>query len=62
MQNAELVEAHAGIKITGANILNLRYAAGHHPYGRKLRGIKEPLGESQRGELKSPLKTHHLKN
>ena len=34
----------------------------HHPYGRKLRGTKEPLDESERGEWISWLKTQHSKN
>ena len=33
-----------------------------HPYGRKQRGTKEPLDESERGEWKSWPKTHHSKN
>ena len=32
-----------------------------HAYGRKLRGIKEPLDESEKGEWKSWLKTQHSK-
>ena len=28
----------------------------HHPYGRKQRGVKEPLDEGERGEWKSWLK------
>ena len=32
------------------------------PYGRKQRGTKEPLDESERGEWKSWLKTQHSKN
>ena len=35
MRNARLEEAQAGIKITGRNINNLRYADDYHPYGRK---------------------------
>ena len=35
MRNAGLDEAQVGIKIAGRNINNLRYAQGHHPYGRK---------------------------
>ena len=36
MQNARLDEAQAGIKISGRNINNLRYADDtHHHYGRK---------------------------
>ena len=34
----------------------------HHPYGRKQKGTKGPLGESERGEWKSWLKTPHSKN
>ena len=49
MQNAGLDEAQAGIKIAGRNISHLRYAYDH-PYGRKRRGTKEPLDESERGE------------
>ena len=57
MRNAELEEAHAGIKIAGRNINNL-ICIWHHPYGRKGR-TKEPLDESEIGELKSWLKTQH---
>ena len=45
-QNARLDEAQAGIKIAERNINNLRYA--DYPYGRKQRGTKEPLEESER--------------
>ena len=34
----------------------------HHPYGRKRRGTKEPLDESEREEWKGWLKTQHSKN
>ena len=34
----------------------------HHPYGKKWRGTKEPLDESERGEWKSWLKSQHSKN
>ena len=50
MRNAGLEEAQAGIKIAGRNINNFRYADDHHPYGRKWRGTKKPLDESERGE------------
>ena len=33
-----------------------------HPYGRKWRGTKEPLDESEREEWKSWLKTQHSRN
>ena len=32
------------------------------PYGRNLRRTKEPLDESERGELKSWLKAQHPEN
>ena len=60
MRNAGLEEAQAGIKIAGRNINNLRYA--DHPYGRKQRGIQEPLDKSERRKGKSWLKAQHLKN
>ena len=50
MRNAGLEEAQAGINIAGRNITNIRYTDDHHPYGRKQRGTKEPLDESERGE------------
>ena len=34
----------------------------HHPYGRKWRGTKKPLHESERGEWKSWLKAQHSEN
>ena len=34
----------------------------HHPYGRKWRGTKKPLDESERGEWKSWLKAQHSEN
>ena len=40
------------------NINNL-ICKRHHPYGRKWRGTKEPLDESERGEWKSWLKAQH---
>ena len=57
MQNARLDEAQAGIKIAGRNTNNLRYADDtNHPYGRKQKGAKEPLNDSETGEWKSCLK------
>ena len=47
MRNAGLEEAQAGIKISGRNINNLRYAYDPRPYGRKGRWTKEPLDESE---------------
>ena len=49
MQNAELDEVEAGIKIARRNIKNLRYADNTTLNGRKQR-TKEPLEESERGE------------
>ena len=49
MRNAGLEEAQAGIKIAGRNLNNLRY-------GRKWRGTKKPLDESERGKWKIGLK------
>ena len=34
----------------------------HHPYGRKWRGTKKPLDESERGEWKSWPKAQHSEN
>ena len=48
MRNAGLKEAPAGIKTAGRNINNFRYADG-----RKWRGTKKPLDESERGDWKS---------
>ena len=59
MQNARLDEAQAGIKITRRNINNLRYADTN---GRKQRGTKEPLDESERRDLKSWLKIQYSKS
>ena len=50
MQKAGLDEAQAGIKMAGKNINNLRYADDTTLNGRKRRGTKEPLDESERGE------------
>ena len=50
MRNAELDEAQAGIKISGRNINNLRYADVTTLMAKKRRRTKEPLDESERGE------------
>ena len=50
MRNARLGEAQAGIKIAGRNINNLRYADDTTLTGRKQKGTKEPLDESEREE------------
>ena len=59
MRNAGLEETQAGIKIAGRNINICRW---HHPYGRKWRGTKKPLDESESGEWKSWLKAQHSEN
>ena len=61
MRNAGLNEAQAGIKIAGRDINNLRYA-DDTTLGRKWRGTKKPLDESERGEWKSWLKAQHSEN
>ena len=50
MKNSGLDEAQAGIKIPGRYINNLRYADDTILMGRKQRGTKEPLDESEREE------------
>ena len=50
MRNAWLEEAQAGIKIAGRNINNFRYGDDTTLMAESGRGIKKPLGESERGE------------
>ena len=50
MRNAGLDEAQAGIKIARRNINNLRYTDDTTLDGRKQRGTKELLAESERGK------------
>ena len=61
MRNAGLGEAQAGIKITGRNINNLRYADDTILMAESEEELKS-LNESERGELKSWLKTQYYKN
>ena len=61
MRNAGLEETQAGIKIARRNINNIRYA-DDTTHGRKWRGTKKPLDESERGEWKSWLKAQHSEN
>ena len=49
MRNAGLEEVQAGIKISGRNINNLRYADDTTLMAES-RGIKEPLHEGERKE------------
>ena len=57
MKNARLDELHAGIKIAGKSINNLRYADDARN-GIKWRGTKEPLDEGG-GEWKIRLKANY---
>ena len=52
MRNAGLEEIQTGIKIARRNINNLRYADDTTLIGRKRRGTKKPLDESERGVKK----------
>ena len=49
MQKVGLNEAQTGIKIAGEISITSDMQM-NHPYGRKQRGTKEPLDESERGE------------
>ena len=49
MRNAGLEKAQAGIKIARRNSNNLRYT-DMPPFWQKMKGTKEPLDESERGE------------
>ena len=62
MRNTGLGEAQAGIKISGRNINNLRYADDTTLMAESEEELKEPLDESERGEWKSWLKTQQSKN
>ena len=62
MRNARLDEAQAGIKISGRNTNNLRYADDTTLMAESEEELKEPLDESERGEWKSWLKAQHSEN
>ena len=62
VQNARLNGSQTRSKIARRNSNNLRYADDIHSSDKKGRGTKEPLDESERGELKSWLKTQHSIN
>ena len=49
IQNAELDEAKAGIKIAGRNINNLKYADDTTLMAENEEELKKPLDESERG-------------
>ena len=61
MRNAGLDEAQTGIKITGKNINNLRYA-DHTTLMAESKEELKSLDESERRECKSCLKTQHSKS
>ena len=61
MWNAGLDEAQAGIKITGRNINNLRYADDTTFMAESEEDLKSLKDESERGEWKSWLKTQRSK-
>ena len=61
MRNTGLEELQAGIKITGRNIYNLRYAEDTTLMAESEEELK-PLDESERGEWKSWLKAQHSEN
>ena len=56
MLNDELDEEKPGIKIARRNIQQPQIFRLYHSNGRKRRATKEPLDESERGELKSGFK------
>ena len=58
MKNAQVDEAQTAIKISGRNINNLMICRWHQPHGRKWKGAKRPLDESERGEWNIWLKVH----
>ena len=60
MQNAGLDEAQAGVKITGRNINNLRYAEDTTLMAESEEELKSLLMKMQE-EWKSWLKTQHSK-
>ena len=58
MWNARLDELQAGIKTSGKNINNLRYADDTTLMDRKWRGTKEALDDSDKRKWKRWLETH----
>ena len=61
MQKPRLDESQGGIKITGKNISNLRYADDTTLMAESEEELKS-FDESERGEWKSWLKTQHSEN
>ena len=62
MRNAGLDEAHAGIKIAGRNINNLRYADDTTLMAESKEELKSLLMKVKEDEWKSWLKTLHSEN
>ena len=62
MQNAWLDEAQAGIKITGRNISNLRYADDITQMAESKEELKNLLIKVKEESAKSWLKTQHAKS
>ena len=62
MRNAGLEEAQAGIKITGRNINNLRYADDTTFMAESEEELKNILMIVKEGSEKAGLKTQHSKN
>ena len=60
--NVGLDEAQAGIKITGRNNNNLRYADDTTIMEESKEELKEPLDQKERREWKNWLKTHNSEN
>ena len=58
MGNAGLDESHTGIKTSGRNISNLRYADDTTLMAESEEERKESLDEGERGEWKASLKLH----
>ena len=62
MRKTELDEVQAGIKVSGRNINNLRYADDTTLMAESEEDYKETLHESKRGEWKSRFKMQHSEN
>ena len=57
-----MTEAQAGIKFAGRNFKNLKYTDDTTLMAESEEELKSPFDESERGELKSCLKTQHSEN
>ena len=61
MWNVGLNESQAGVKITGRNINNLRYADDTTVMAKSEEELKRPLMKEKEGKWKSCLETQHSK-